>query len=106
MLRYRFAVVTRVGAFPGNHACALDKDIWFDSQAPGAKPFNVYDEKPLALLVFHLQVPVFRVGEILILGSDGREPGAAGRKPSKWDVTVEEFSALDAAVARALEVMT
>ena len=102
---YHFAVVTRVGAYPSNHACELDPDIWFDSQAPGTTPIKVYDEKNLATLVFHLRIPVFHVGEILILSPDGREPGYSGRKPSKWDVTVEEFSALDAAVARAREVM-
>lgn len=52
-----------------------------------------------------LRSPVFTVGEILILGSDGREVGPIGRKPSKWDVGWETYKDLDVAVARAQEVM-
>jgi hypothetical protein len=43
--------------------------------------------------------PVFHLGEILLLGSDDREVLYPGRKPSKWDVEVEDCATLDEAVA-------
>lgn len=48
----------------------------------------------------------FHMGEILVLGPDGREPFNEGRKPSKWDVITEETSDLVEAIKisiRALE---
>jgi hypothetical protein len=56
-----------------------------------------------ASLALHKQV--FRVGEVLILNDDGREIPYPGRKPAKWSVTCEEFDNVEAAVARAREVM-
>ncbi len=51
-------------------------------------------------------VPVFTLGEIIIMEYDeyGRELVGHGRKPSKWDVTTEMFSSIEAAVKRAREV--
>lgn len=64
--------------------------------------------KPVApeLLLFSLRQPVFEKGEILLLGPDGREFAAPGRKPEKWGVTIEEFATVEEAVARATEVLT
>lgn len=53
-------------------------------------------------LDFHL--PVFNVGEILILNDSGREVCYPGRKPSKWRVQVEEFTDLNEAIARSKQV--
>jgi hypothetical protein len=48
-------------------------------------------------------VPVFKLGEILILNDHGRSI-PDGRKPSKWFVEYEEFNDIEAAVRRAKEV--
>lgn len=50
------------------------------------------------------RVPVFTLGEILILNNDGREIAGRGRKPSKWLVVCEEFETLEEAVARAQDI--
>jgi len=114
-MRYTFAVITQVSVYPSNHAL-MDTDIWIDGQfTPDGKAVCLTGEleaggdlrqqqERLALWI-SLRTPVFSVGEILILGPDGREIGSPGRKPSKWGVTCEHFDDLDTAVARALEVM-
>jgi len=55
----------------------------------------------LALMLRH---PVFTLGEILILGDDGREVSGVGRKPSKWFVVIEEFDTIDLAIQRAIQI--
>ncbi len=55
----------------------------------------------------HMRAEVFEVSEILILDNEtGREVSGQGRKPSKWDVEVEEFSKIEDAIKRAREVAT
>ena len=49
-------------------------------------------------------VPVFKLGEILILDSKYGRTIPDGRKPSKWDVTYECFRSLKRAISRAKEV--
>jgi len=53
-------------------------------------------------MVFCL-IPVFRLGEILIINSYDRTI-PDGRKPSKWDVNCEYFDTIEDAVKRAKEV--
>jgi len=53
-------------------------------------------------MVFCL-VPVFGLGEILIIDSNGRTI-PDGRKPGKWDVECEYFDTIEDAVKRAKEV--
>lgn len=54
--------------------------------------------------LMQLREPVFRVGELLVLDSTGREVSYPGRKPDKWNVDCEIFTDLDRAVTRAREV--
>jgi len=56
-----------------------------------------------------IQLPVFKLGEILLLDHNDRDIfgiHSGGRKPSKWDVTYEVFAVdqAEAAIRRALEV--
>jgi hypothetical protein len=53
-------------------------------------------------MVFCL-VPVFSLGEILIINSNGRTI-PDGRKPGKWNVGCEYFNTIEDAVKRAKEV--
>ena len=53
-----------------------------------------------------LHLPVFKLGEILILESEWkREVSGRCRSPRKWFVTCEEFEYLEEAIDRAKEVM-
>jgi hypothetical protein len=45
-----------------------------------------------------LMTPNFDVGEILILDSNDRDQ--FGRKPSKWEVTVEDFNTIEELLVR------
>lgn len=58
------------------------------------------------ILSLDLFLPVFHVGEVLIVepGSE-REYGYPGRKPSKWQVTYERYADVQAACRRAQEVI-
>lgn len=50
------------------------------------------------------QVENFDVGEICIVDDCGREINGKKRKPSKWDVAVEEYECFDDALSKAIEV--
>ena len=52
------------------------------------------------------KLPVFHLGEILILDQNGREAAGMGRKPSKWSVEYKEFDTIEEAIecAKELEV--
>lgn len=88
MSTYQIAVVTRVPSVEesGNMAAPL-----------------VYGLDPS--LTMHVitqgRSQVFILGELLILNESGREPFGHGRKPSKWNIDIELFDDLDAAIARA-----
>lgn len=73
------------------------------SVGPSLDPKVLNSARMIALL--HLRSEVFDLGEILVMGEDGREVGGAGRKPSKWDVSTESFNKVEDAVARSREVM-
>jgi len=55
--------------------------------------------------IARIRVPVFTVGEILIVDDSGREVAGALRKPSKWWVEYEEFDDLREAIKRARELI-
>lgn len=46
------------------------------------------------------KLPVFELGEILIVNRNGREISGKGRKPDKWYVEYETFWTLRAAIKR------
>ena len=106
---YTFAVITRVPLppSPGNHALG---DVWLDPQAAGGRAGDDLISLTEALgqpitLMLYLRTPVFALGEIVILSGRGeREVCGKERKPSKWDVEVEYFTDLHAAVKRSQEV--
>lgn len=102
-----YAVVTKAEVGRGNLALAMP--LFLDPQAKGGS----YSDDPIPLrealgnpmIEMYIQTQVFHVGEVLILGPDGREYGYPGRKPSKWSIEIEKFETLDAAITRAHEVM-
>ncbi len=50
----------------------------------------------------NVRVRVFKPGEIIVIGSDGRDQFT--RKPSKWNVEYEVFDNIEDAIARARAV--
>jgi len=54
--------------------------------------------------VIFCSIPVFSLGEILIMDSHDRTI-PDGRKPSKWSVTYETFNDIEKAIKRAREVV-
>ncbi len=93
----RFAVVTRVpspeAGEGGNMAAAM-------GLAQPVQGGGILDVRPAPpALQIGLRMPVFCIGEILILDPDGREPHGHGRRPDKWDVDIEFFVDVGAAVA-------
>ncbi len=95
----RFGVITKVAdpASGGNLATAMGQ-VFLDPQAKGGDYGDPHLEFTEALgldpmLGLYMQVPVFTVGELLVL--DGNDRDQMGRKPSKWSVTCEEFDDIE-----------
>ena len=51
-----------------------------------------------------MRVPVFCLGEILILNKFGREVNGYGRKPSKWFIGCEIYEKFEDALNRVLQI--
>lgn len=96
----RFAVITEVcdPETGGNAATALGQ-LYRRTSGTGLEL-----EPVDGMTAMMLSIPVFHVGEILILNEGGREISGLGRKPSKWDIEYEVFDMIEGAVQRALEV--
>ena len=100
----KFLVITKVPPpeSGGNMAVPMDIYIRIENDPEGRcepLPNNIQ-----AALFLGCAQPVFTLGEILIVGEDGREVAGRGRKPSKWSVEVETFDDVRAAVHRARQV--
>jgi hypothetical protein len=119
-----FAVIINVGdGLSGNYACGnilINPDA--EDHVVGSNiivdpPFDFIEERfqnavtrernaPIDLnktqMVF-CNVPVFSLGEILVMGSNDRTI-PDGRKPDKWDVEYETFNNIGDAIKRANEV--
>lgn len=117
----RFGVITEIG--DGNFSCSeivvnpdsdkciagsnlvvdgkFDEDLFADALRNENSKTTTIDLTKLQMLFCN--VPVFRLGEILIMGSNDRTI-PDGRKPSKWDVSCEYYDDIDEAIARAIEV--
>lgn len=101
-----FGVITRVPDPPdGNLAAILD--LFYVPRPQEARPEHGYREQVERLpptVALALRAPVFDLGEVLVLNSDGREIVGRGRKPSKWDVDCETYADVTAAVIRSWQV--
>jgi hypothetical protein len=103
-----YAVVTKVPEPTGpegggNLATALDQVFVKERPENMAMPFGRFGVLPMGVALLSY-IPVFTLGEVLLLGPDGRELTGRGRKPSKWSVEIETFLTAEAAVIRAREV--
>jgi hypothetical protein len=120
-----FAVITKVPEdTEGNYACAeayinpkasqhiagsniivsppkLNEELFVKAISARGKQ-NIIDLSIEQIVICN--TPVFSLGEIMVMGANDRTI-PDGRKPSKWDVTYEAFTDIDAAVKRALEVV-
>lgn len=104
-----FAVITKVPerGDRGNLATQFG-NLFLDPQATGGswddpcQPLGQALGQPM--IEMYVQSPVFALGEVLIMGGDGREIVGDGRKPSKWSVDVEYFDTVEEAVRRSHEV--
>lgn len=63
------------------------------------------DPELALLLMLKGRIPVFSLGEIIILDESGREVGGHMRKPSKWDIEYETFTTLAEAVDRSVQAL-
>lgn len=103
-----FGLITRVPPAAEHGNLCLDHNVFVDPQAFGrpydddATPFIdvLTDPEQRFILALMLRTPLFKVGEILILTSDGRDQ--FGRKPGKWNVECETFGDDVAALLRRL----
>ncbi len=113
--RYQFGVITEVPGPKGpkaweNLALSNVSHVQIGSTPDTCQPLNggkgaaAVVDRQVAMLVLALRAPVFELGEVLVLGLDGRELTGRLRKPHKWGVRCELFDDADEAIARACEV--
>lgn len=96
-----FTVVTKIE--DGNLATALGQ-LFVRTREPSEATDWVPEYGPApASLQLSLFVPVWRLGEIVVLGPDDRTI-PDGRKPSKWFIETEDFDTIEEAITRSLEV--
>ena len=99
----RFAVVTRVPSPEAGEGGNMATAFGLCQPIPGSKLLEVRPAP--AGLQMQLRMPVFELGEVLILDPDGREPHGRGRRPSKWDVELEFFDNVSAAIRKARKIL-
>lgn len=103
-----FAVITKVPPLTegGNLAIPsvpLIEEVETMAESNGWK--GKYKPVNFGLAILSARQPVFKAGEIVILDSEyGREIVYPQRKPSKWDVEVENFDTIEKAVERSNEI--
>lgn len=107
----KFGVVTRVpdpNEPGGSGNLALNLSIYFQvdngDQSTGYLPRVEPITKVMGQASIMARTPVFRLGEILLIGFDDRDV-LTGQAPGKWDVDVEYFDGFTAALRRALDVV-
>lgn len=101
----RFGVITRIAEPPSanNMAAALNLFLVLESRNE-ANGYVERVERVAPSIAVNLRAPVFILGEVLILGSSGRELVGLGRMPGKWDVDCEEFDDVTSAIIRSWQV--
>lgn len=96
-----FGVITKIPDFPDNGNLCLTFLYPPKSRTYIATVGIAKVEKDIAPMGM-AQWENFRLGELLVIGGDGRDQFT--RKPSKWDVTCEEFDNIEDAVNRIREL--
>ena len=99
----RFAVVTRIACSHAGEGGNMATAFGLCHPIPDSELLEV--QPAAAELQMRLRMPVFHLGEVLILDPDGREPHGSGRCPSKWDVDIEFFDDVNAAIAGAQKII-
>lgn len=100
----RFLVITAVPSPESGGNMAVPMNIYRRIEKDPQGRCEPLPNNIQAALMLGCAQPVFTLGEVLIVGEDGRELAGRGRKPSKWYVEVEECFTVAAAVKRAREV--
>jgi hypothetical protein len=105
-MNYTFAVITKVPECKQKNAydTVLVKD-WDEFNEEQIYTMAREEDFNNPNSYINAKLPVFFLGEILILDGSGREAAGQQRKPSKWSVEIEEFNTLDEAVSKAQEVL-
>src|SRR5262245_18532036 len=88
----------------GNLVTALGQVFVEEQAASRLGPFGRFGMIPMGIALL-ARIPVFKLGEILILGEDGREVDGDRRHPGKWALTLEVVPDLPHAVELARKVI-
>ena len=95
--KYRIQVITKVP--PHKSGNNLYDEIMveqrFEFSDSTHRPFDYQNEKKMPTKFLHVKLPVFELGEIIVVDECDREVGGEKRKPSKWLVEYKEFKLED-----------
>lgn len=100
---WQYAVVTRVPPDGDAGNLAIVPGLSLDEGEGRTKSVAEMGQQGLGLMLA-LRCSVFHLGEIMVM-SGGREVAGLGRKPSKWDVDVQEVATMAEAVELARSVI-
>jgi len=105
-IKYCVITKTKSNYLLGNHYDDIAIKVWDDINkhdilAVGPDFTNKdYRDK----LQIWIKLPVFYLGEILILDENYREIGGCERKPNKWMIEYEIFDSLEKAIDKSLQI--
>ena len=100
-MSYTFAVITKVPKVrEGNEYDQILVEGWDEDNEEVIYhlPKEDVEYRAADTKYVNAKLPVFQLGEILILDNNGREVNGVGRKPSKWSVEYKTFNNIDEAV--------
>ena len=107
-MSYTFAVITKVPKVrEGNEYDHILVEGWDEANEEVIYHLPKEDEKysMVETKYVNVKLPVFYLGEVLILNEHGREVAGMQRKPGKWSVSVEEFYSLEEAIECAQKIL-
>ena len=102
-MKIKYCVLTKVPSDEDKEGNLYDDVIYYDKSL---KKWRLVGEGDCgeAKNWKSIKLPVFALGEILILDETGREIGGDRRKPSKWFVEYKEFYNVEEAIKCSEEV--
>lgn len=105
-MNYTFSVITKVPKpGQGNESHVVLVKAWDETNEECVFQFSTLEDFDKPNEFVNAKIPVFSLGEVLILDGSGREVVGMQRKPSKWSVETEEFDNLEDAITRSKEVL-
>jgi len=107
--KFKYCVITKTKTKYklGNHYDDIAIEMWDDINKKYvltvSHDFESKDYKDKDRI--WIKLPVFQLGEIIVIDNNDREIGGAERKPDKWLIEYKIFNSIKKAIKKSLEVI-